>query len=251
MNELPIIYNQEVLGKDFHIYGTVEEPLFLAKDIAEWIGHTDLSRMVNLVDEDEKLKRTLYVSGQGRAMWFLTEDGLYEVLMQSRKPIAKQFKKKVKEILKGLRKGELIINKIGRKQQLQLQILNGDEMERVSALKEYGQLVTRPLLTKIEEDKPKVEKFEDFMDTDGTMGFRELVKHLNSKLGRRITENQVRQLLIYKNILVKQGKKYVISQEGIRNGYGVIKDYISPDGKNRPQNRFTDKTRDELAKILK
>lgn len=41
--------------------------------------------MVNLVDEEEKLKRTLYVSGQNREMWFLTEDGLYEVLMQSRK----------------------------------------------------------------------------------------------------------------------------------------------------------------------
>ena len=36
-------------------------------------------------------------------MWFLSEDGLYEVLMQSRKPIAKQFKKKVKTLLKDLR----------------------------------------------------------------------------------------------------------------------------------------------------
>ena len=34
--------------------------------------------------------------------WFLTEDGLYEVLMQSRKPQAKQFKKGVKEILKSI-----------------------------------------------------------------------------------------------------------------------------------------------------
>lgn len=34
----------------------------------------------------------------------LTEDGVYEVLMQSKKPIAKQFKKKVKEILKDIRK---------------------------------------------------------------------------------------------------------------------------------------------------
>ena len=39
--------------------------------------------MVYTVDEDEKLKRTLYVSGQNREMWFLTESGLYEVLMQS------------------------------------------------------------------------------------------------------------------------------------------------------------------------
>ena len=36
--------------------------------------------------------------------WFLTEDGLYEVLMQSRKPKAKEFKKEVKKILKSIRK---------------------------------------------------------------------------------------------------------------------------------------------------
>ena len=35
--------------------------------------------------------------------WFLTEDGLYELLMQSRKPIAKQFKKGVKKILHEIR----------------------------------------------------------------------------------------------------------------------------------------------------
>ena len=36
--------------------------------------------------------------------WFLTEDGLYEVCMQSRKPIAKQMKKQIKEYLKNIRK---------------------------------------------------------------------------------------------------------------------------------------------------
>lgn len=104
MNELKVLEQKDILGNDFMIYGTVEEPLFLAKDIAEWIEHTDLSRMVNLVDNDEKLKRTLYVSGQNREYWFLTEHGLYELLMQSRKPIAKVFKKQVKEILKEIRK---------------------------------------------------------------------------------------------------------------------------------------------------
>ena len=54
----------------------------IAKDVATWIEHTDLSRMMNLVDEDEKLNRTLYTSGQNRELWFLTEDGLYEVFMQ-------------------------------------------------------------------------------------------------------------------------------------------------------------------------
>lgn len=52
-----------------------------------------------LVDEDEKVKvNNVYVEGRngGNGVWFLTEDGLYEVLMQSRKPIAKAFKKRSK-----------------------------------------------------------------------------------------------------------------------------------------------------------
>lgn len=68
MNELAIIEQREVLGKEFKIYGDLENPLFLAKDVAEWIEHTDLSRMMNIVDDNEKLKRTMYVSGQNREM---------------------------------------------------------------------------------------------------------------------------------------------------------------------------------------
>ena len=60
--------------------------------------------MVGTVDEEEKDLRTIFVDGRNYEMWFLTEDGLYEVLMQSRKPIAKEFKKGVKEILKTIRK---------------------------------------------------------------------------------------------------------------------------------------------------
>ena len=46
--------------------------------------------MINNVDEDEKVKlNNTYFEGRtgGNGTYFLTEDGLYEVLMQSRKPI--------------------------------------------------------------------------------------------------------------------------------------------------------------------
>lgn len=101
MNNLMIFQERQVLGKDFKIYGTKENPLFLAKDVAEWIDYevSNVSKMVKRVDEDEKIiTRTNNTSAT-----FLTEDGLYEVLMQSRKPIAKQFKKEVKKILKQIR----------------------------------------------------------------------------------------------------------------------------------------------------
>lgn len=104
MNELTILQKQQILGKQLTLYGDIDNPLFLAKEVAEWIEHSDVSTMIRNIDDDEKLTQTLFVSGQNREMWFLTEDGVYEVLMQSRKPIAKQFKKEVKAVLKSIRK---------------------------------------------------------------------------------------------------------------------------------------------------
>lgn len=62
--------------------------------------------MLANVDEDEKTTRKIIPNGSNykTEAWFLTEDGLYEVLMQSRKPKAKEFKKEVKKILKSIRK---------------------------------------------------------------------------------------------------------------------------------------------------
>lgn len=57
----------EVAGQSFIIYGTPEEPLFKAKDIATFIGHSDVSMMMQAVDDDEKLTQTMFVSGQNRA----------------------------------------------------------------------------------------------------------------------------------------------------------------------------------------
>lgn len=103
-NTLQIIEQREVLGKEFTIYGDLENPLFKANDVAEWIENSNTSQMLNAVDENEKALYTMYrVDGSTNKQWFLTEDGLYEVLMQSRKPIAKQFKKEVKKILKTIR----------------------------------------------------------------------------------------------------------------------------------------------------
>lgn len=101
--KIEVLKSTEVLGKELNVYGSIQEPLFLAKDVATWIGHTNPASMLQSIDEDEKLIETMFISGQGREVWFLTEYGLYEVLMQSRKKIAKQFKKEVKRILKEIR----------------------------------------------------------------------------------------------------------------------------------------------------
>ena len=101
--EIKVIDEREVLGKHFRVYGDIENPLFLAKDVAEWIEHSNPRMMLQNIDEDEKVVNNVYTPGGIQEAWFLNEDGVYEVLMQSRKPIAKQFKKEVKKILKQIR----------------------------------------------------------------------------------------------------------------------------------------------------
>ncbi|PEO31451.1 BRO-N domain-containing protein [Bacillus toyonensis] len=104
MSNLTVIHQQEVLGQGFKVYGTIESPLFLALDVSEWINHSNPTMMLKVVDDDEKIKiHTTINNAYGAYNWFLTEEGIYEVLMQSRKPIAKQWKKEVKKILKNIR----------------------------------------------------------------------------------------------------------------------------------------------------
>lgn len=103
-----------ILNTEFNMYGTVDEPLFLAVDVAEMIEYSvdKAHQMLELVDDDEKLTDTIYRGGQKREVWFLTENGLYELLMQSRKPIAKRFKLEIKKLLHQMRTGELRVNRI-------------------------------------------------------------------------------------------------------------------------------------------
>lgn len=116
---LSLLREESFLEKTVRVFGTPEEPLFLARDVAEWIDHKDVTSMLRNIDEDEKVvittnsnpplnERTVLQANTSYS--FLTENGLYEVLMLSRKPKAKEFKKKVKEILKTIRKTGGYIN---------------------------------------------------------------------------------------------------------------------------------------------
>lgn len=101
MNEIKIINKSTFLDKEIDVWGSVERPLFRAKDVVDWLKAKNVTMVIDRVDEEERLKFNL--GRNGGDTWFLTEDGLYEVLMQSRKPVAKQFKKGVKKILHEIR----------------------------------------------------------------------------------------------------------------------------------------------------
>ncbi|KAJ3072859.1 hypothetical protein HK102_006150, partial [Quaeritorhiza haematococci] len=88
---------------NIQIYGTHEEPLFKAKDIGDLLEIDQIRKTIqNLDDEDKILIGGITVTGT-KGQYFLTENGVYEVLFISRKPLAKQFKKWVKGIIKDIR----------------------------------------------------------------------------------------------------------------------------------------------------
>lgn len=105
------------------------------------------------------------------------------------------------------------------KQLLQLKILNGDELESIGALKEYEEMITKPLLEKIEEDKPKVSAYERFINSDftytatslkGIFGFSSAVA-MNKKL------NELK--LIYKP---GNSKKWTAYKDTPKEWYKVL-----------------------------
>ncbi|MBF1333141.1 MAG: Bro-N domain-containing protein, partial [Leptotrichia sp.] len=150
MNELQIIEERKVLGKEVKIYGDFENPLFVAQDVADWLGYdkSSINKMLVNVDENEKLFGKIFRSGQKRDMTMLTEDGLYEVLMQSTKPNAKPFKKEVKQILKTIRKtGMYATDELLDNPDLAIQAFTKLKEEREKR---------KELEAKIEEQKPQV-----------------------------------------------------------------------------------------------
>lgn len=211
MKKFEVIDQRQLLGKDFKIYGDIENPLFMAKDVATWIEHSDTSIMLRNIDENEKLVQTMFVSGQNRECWFLTEDGLYEVLLQSRKPIAKEFKKQIKQILKEIRKHGVYATN----EKLEEMLKDPDTMIiTLQALKEERKKVFE-LNEKITKDRPKV-LFAEAVETSATSI---LIRDL-SKIARQ-NGIEIGGLRLYEWM---REKGYLIKQRGI--------DYNSPTQKS-------------------
>lgn len=80
-------------------------PWFVAKDLCEILELDDVRRAVEPLDDDEKLSGEILQSGQMRSMWLVNESGMYTLIIRSRKPEAKKFRKWVTgEVLPSIRK---------------------------------------------------------------------------------------------------------------------------------------------------
>ena len=58
LSEIQVISKSTFLGKEIDVYGTAENPLFKAKDVAEWIEHSNPSKMVEDAELDEPMSQS-------------------------------------------------------------------------------------------------------------------------------------------------------------------------------------------------
>lgn len=100
MNELQIFENSE--------FGTVrtvvvnDEPMFCLADVCNAMEMSNPTMVAQRLDDDERTKLDLGRAGETN---FVTESGLYAVILRSDKPAAKKFRKWVtSEILPSIRK---------------------------------------------------------------------------------------------------------------------------------------------------
>lgn len=211
MNEIKIINKSTFLDKEIDVWGTVEQPLFRAKDVASWLGIKNVPDLVKRIDNEEVHRFNL--CGLQGETWFLTEDGLYELLMQSRKPIAKQFKKGVKKILHEIRtKGGYIASTdadtpedIMARAVLVAQQTLARREQRIKELEcenSQSKQVIEAQGERIAKDTPKVEYYDQTLNPKDCMTSSQVALDLG------ITAQELHNKLCQANIIYKQSGQW-------------------------------------------
>ena len=104
-----LLSTQKILNREVNVYGDFENPIFLAKDVAEWIGHDNSSVMLRSIDDDEKIRNIVDTLDGEQEAWMLTENGIYEVLMQNFNSKTKEIRKNVKNIITGMHRKAMFL----------------------------------------------------------------------------------------------------------------------------------------------
>ena len=234
-NELKIFEN-----KEFGKVRTVEvngEPYFVGKDIADTLGYQNGSRDINRhVDEDDRRKFMIFDGNQDKEMIIINESGLYSLILSSKLPTAKQFKRWVtSEILPTIRKTGGYVNNTDMFVNTYLPFAD-DNTKNLFRL----QLETiTQLNNKIEEQKPKVQYCEKVLNKDGLITTTMIAKDLGLTSAKKLNE-----ILNANRIIYKQSNSwhpYADYDWLITEGYA---DYQSYDvDKSNPILKWTEKGR--------
>ena len=231
---LKVVTEKEILGKQIKMYGSIENPYFVASDVAEWLGERDGYTVARKVDDEEKDTQIVCTLGGNQKTTVLTEDGLYDACMLSRKKIAKPLKKEIKKYLKSIRLTGAAIPE-GREQEM----VNYYFSSLSSDLQ--GQIVNEL----IEKNKELQQFYDDLMNTEGLMQINTVAKELG------IGEYTLFAYLRGKKVFFYDKDKVNVPYERFRKeGKFVVKETPCHDGNIRAVTYATKKGLDYIRKIL-
>lgn len=201
------------------------EPWFVGKDVADVLGYADTNQAIRKhVDNEDRLTRRFDGTGQSRDMTIINESGLYSLVLSSKLPSAKKFKRWVtSEVLPALRKTG----------QYQVKELSGSELMARALIEAQNVLAAKDKV--IEEMKPKV-VFADAVATSHTsILVGELAKILKQN-GIEMGQKRLFAWLREKGYLIKrQGTDYNMpTQKAMDLGLFEIKEgsYVNGSGVN-------------------
>ena len=232
MQELQIFNSPE-----FGQIRTIErdgEPWFVGKDVAAALGYTDLNKAIMMhVDDEDKLNDKMASSLGQRGGWFINESGLYSLVLSSKLPNAKKFKRWVtNEVIPSIRKHGAYMTP----ETLEKVLLSPDTLMQLAQNLKDEQEKRKALEQQIESQKPAV-LFTGAVETSKTsILIGELAKMLKQN-GINIGPNRLFEWMRQNGYLIKRkGTDYNMpTQRSMEMGLFEIKETAinNPDGSIR------------------
>ena len=181
MNDLKVFEN-EAFGK-IRVLEKDGEPWFVAADVCRALEIGNPTDTIKRLDEDEKARLNLGLSGGDTNI--VNEPGLYTLVLGSRKPEAKAFKRWIThEVIPSIRKHGAYMTP----EALEAAITNPDYLLKVvTALKDETdkrralEAANAALTVDLEIARPKAEYFDHLVDRNLLTGLRETAKELGTK----------------------------------------------------------------------
>ena len=218
MNELKVFENPT-----FGQVRTVEidgEPWFVGKDVAEALGYRDTSDALKKhVDADDKLTRRFADSGQAREMYIINESGLYSLILSSKLPGAKEFKRWIThDVIPMIRKtGGYIKGQ---------ETMTPDELMAKALMVAQQTLADREArISQLTVDKaimqPKADYFDELVERGLLTNFRETAKQLG------IPPKKFVNWLIEHKYLYRDKKGKLLAYENKNNGLFELKECVN------------------------
>ncbi|MED0759018.1 phage antirepressor KilAC domain-containing protein [Aneurinibacillus thermoaerophilus] len=240
MNQLQRLFQYQ--GCNVRVVMLNGEPWFVLKDVCEILELGQVAGVKRRLSEDVISNHPLQTAGGLQQMTVINEDGLYDVVLESRKPEAKAFRKWItSEVLPTIRKtGSYFIEQSPMVQEY----LSWDEEQRAIAyFKEKRE--HRIAKEQLAIAAPKAEMFDVIASSKNSQPIGSVAKSFN--WGR----NKMFKFLRNQKVLMKSNEPY---QAYIERGYFVVRQVPVAVGDgtiNRTQTLVTAKGIDFIGRLLK